>query len=186
MAGCWESELCAGLAFSHATIDPANSMRRSSSTAWTRFVMRAAPPMLALLLIAACNDEDKTSKEKADTKDAAVEALKADQQMVQDPVRTGVELEGRLRRAVSLQNGLLIIHNPYEAGLTMHVLPPAAPRMLSCGLVGVSVVFGTSVTGDRDSVQHELELVLTPAGVAPNVCETLAPRLGRVLLQYSD
>jgi hypothetical protein len=53
--------------------------------------------------------------------------------------------------------------------------------MLSCGLVGVSIVFGTSVTGDRDSVQNELELVLTPAGVAPNVCETLAPRLGRRL-----
>lgn len=159
--------------------------RRSRSSGWKTLVDGVV--VLALVgALAACDDREKTAAEKETDKRAAalVADLQADQELVKGDVgRVEVELESRLRKAVVMQNGLMIIHNPADAGTDMHVLPLSTPWMLNCGLVGIRAVFGSSVTGDNSSVQNDVEVVLTPAGVDQAVCDVLAPKLAHVLQQ---
>jgi len=155
---------------------------RTRSSVW-RTPGRGVLAVAIAMLIVACDDRDTTSKQETDKQAAALVAdVEADRQMLKDAGRAGAELENRLRKAVTLQNGLIIIHNPAEAELEMHVLPSSAPWMLNCG-IGVTVVFGSSVTGDSSSVQNDVDVVLTSATVDPPLCETLAPRLARLLQQ---
>jgi hypothetical protein len=156
-------------------------MHRSRNSVW-RMLAEGALALVIAVTIAACDDRDKTSKQEADKKAAArVANMKADREMLKDAAQAGAELESRLHKAVSLQNGLMIVHNPAEPGMEMHVLPSSTPWMLNCGIFGVTVVFGSSVTGDSSSVQNDVEIVLTSAKVDPPICDTLAPSLARLL-----
>ena len=151
--------------------------RRSKSSAW-RTLARSVSFLLIAMLIGSCGDEE-TKKSKQES--PLLAEFKADQEMVKSPARTGDELESRLRKAIKFQNGLLIVHEPGKVEIEMHVLPATTPWMVNCGLVGVRVVFGSSVTGDRDAVQNDVEVDLTSAPIEPQMCERLALRLGRVL-----
>jgi hypothetical protein len=80
--------------------------------------------------------------------------MKADADLMLDIGRAGTELERRLSENVRAQDGIVIIHSPMTGRFMSQVLSPNTPWVLSCG-VGISIVFGSSVSGDASSISNE-------------------------------
>lgn len=91
------------------------------------------------------------------------------------------ELERRLLSSVSVQEGLVTIHDPIMGNVVSYVLPTNLPWVISCGMVGMSIAFGTSVSGDSSSVGNEIEISLAHGVASQDVCAILAPQIGRRL-----
>jgi hypothetical protein len=91
----------------------------------------------------------------------------------------GRELEKRLVASVSVQEGLIIVRAP--SSRDTYVLPDNSPWVITCGSQGVSVTFGSAVSGDRSYVGNDIELDLTMIVISQANCGTLAPQLGRRL-----
>jgi hypothetical protein len=103
--------------------------------------------MMSLLLpicfgLGACGESETPSKQPTELQDQ----MKADADLMLDIGRAGTELERRLSEAVRAQDGIVIIHDPATGRHMSQVLSPNTPWVLSCG-VGISIVFGSSVSG---------------------------------------
>ena len=103
----------------------------------------------------------------------------ADIEVMQDVGTAGPELERRLLNSVSVQDGLVIVRAP-SPGDT-YVLPDNSPWSITCGGEGVSVTFGTAVSGDNSYVRNDVQLELTMTVIGQADCAILAPQLGRRL-----
>jgi hypothetical protein len=62
-----------------------------------------------------------------------------------------------------------------------YVLPDNSPWVITCGSEGVSITFGSAVSGDGSHVGNDVELDLTMIFISQANCGTLAPQLGRRL-----
>ena len=62
----------------------------------------------------------------------------------------------------------------------LEVLSPNTPWILSCG-VGISIVFGSSISGDASSISNDVEVRLAYNTVDESTCAALGPRLGKRL-----
>ena len=132
------------------------------------FVMRFLSIVLLSLSLVAC-DERRQDTSAADP----------DIELMNDAGTAGPELEKRLVASVSVQDGLIIVHAP-SSGDT-YVLPDNSPWVITCGSEGVSVTFGSAVSGDGSRVGNDVELNLTIIFMSQANCGTLAPQLGRRL-----
>jgi hypothetical protein len=94
--------------------------------------------------------------------------------------RASAELERRLSEAVRAQDGIVIIHDPVTGRFMSQVLSPNTPWVLSCG-VGISIAFGSSISGDASSISNDVEVRLAYNTVDESDCTALAPRLGKRL-----
>jgi hypothetical protein len=65
-----------------------------------------------------------------------------------DPTRAGPELERRLTESVKVDGDLIMV----RAVGALYVLPVTTPWTLQC-FVGMSIVFGNSVTGDNSNTR---------------------------------
>jgi hypothetical protein len=104
--------------------------------------------------------------------------MKADADLMRDISRAGTELERRLTEAVRAQDGVVIIHDPIIGKYFSQVLSPNSPWVLSCG-VGISIVFGASVSGHEGSAGNDVEINLAYNTVDEKDCAVLGPRLGK-------
>jgi hypothetical protein len=123
--------------------------------------------VLMLLSLAACGERQEKSK---------VPMVNEDDVLLKDIKRAVPELEGRLMERVSVQGGLILIRDPVAD--ISYVLPTNSPWLVRCGF-GVSVVFGTAVSGDGSSVNNDAKIDLAEAFVTQDNCSALALQLGR-------
>ena len=106
-------------------------------------------------------------------------AVDPDIELMNEPGTAGPELEKRLVASVSVQDGLIIVRTP--SSRETYVLPDNSPWVITCGSQGVSVTFGSAVSGDGSHVGNDVELDLTMIFISQANCGTLAPQLGRRL-----
>jgi hypothetical protein len=139
----------------------------------TRIVSLLLPVCLGL---GACGDGETSAKQPSEPQDR----MKADADLMLDIGRAGRELERRLSEAVRAQDGIVIIHDPITGKYISHVLSPNTPWVLSCG-VGISIVFGSSVSCAEGSTSNDVEVSLAYNAVDESNCAALGPRLGKRL-----
>ena len=132
------------------------------------FVMRFLSIVLLSLSLGACDER------RQDTS-----AVDPDIELMNEPGTAGPELEKRLVASVSVQDGLIIVR-ALSSGDT-YVLPDNSPWVITCGSEGVSVTFGSAVSGDRSYVSNDVALNVTMIFISQANCGTLAPQLGRRL-----
>ena len=89
--------------------------------------------------------------------------MTADSDLMLDIGRASAELERRVSEAVRAQDGIVIIHDPVTGRSMSQVLSPNTPWVLSCG-VGISIVFGSSISGDASSISNDVEVRLAYNG----------------------
>jgi hypothetical protein len=133
----------------------------------------------ALLCLAACDESPKPEQSPQQSNEAAAR-VNEDLELLKDLGRAVAELEQRLLKSVSVQDGLVIVRDPLTAGFFTYVLPTTTPWIISCG-VGLSVTFGSAVSGDGSNVGNDVEVRLALAPVNREACAVLAPRLGQRL-----
>jgi hypothetical protein len=141
-------------------------------------------PNVALVLclaLVACDKGEQTEKS------AASEMLEADALLLKDIGRAAPELERRLMASIQVQDGLLLVRDPVLGGFgELYVLPANSSWVLSCGIAGLSVVFGNSVSGasvsgESTSLGNDIELRLVLASIDKKDCANLGLRLGKRL-----
>ena len=106
--------------------------------------------------------------------------MKADADLMLDIGRADTELERRLTESVRAQDGIVIVHSPVTGKYMSQVLSPNTPWVLSCG-AGISIVFGSSVSGAEGSTSNDVEVNLAYNAVDERDCAVLGPRLGKRL-----
>src|SRR5262249_47974867 len=94
--------------------------------------------------------------------------------------RVGPELERRLRASISVQEGLLVVRDPIIGKFQSYFLPSTSPWVIHCGS-GLSIVFGTSVTGYGSQTGNDVEVDLLYGVIDEKSCATLGPRIGKQL-----
>ena len=130
--------------------------------------MRFLSIILLSLSLGACDERRQNTS-----------AVDPDIELMNEPGTAGPELEKRLVASVSVQDGLIIVR-ALLSGDT-YVLPDNSPWVITCGSEGVSVTFGSAVSGDGSRVGNDVELNLTIIFMSQANCGTLAPQLGRRL-----
>jgi hypothetical protein len=126
--------------------------------------------------LGACGEDETPSKQPSEVQDR----MNADADLMLDISRAGTELERRLSETVRAQDGIVIIHNPVTGQFMSQVLSPNTPWVLSCG-AGISIVFGSSVSGAEGSTSNDVEVNLAYNTVRESDCAALGPRLGKRL-----
>jgi len=122
---------------------------------------------LVLLSLAACGERQDVSKAPMVDDDAV---------LLTDIQRAVPELERRLMERMIVQDGLILIRDPVAD--ISYVLPANSPWLIRCSF-GVSVIFGTAVSGDGSSVHNDATIDLAQAFVTQDNCSALALQLGR-------
>jgi hypothetical protein len=130
--------------------------------------------ILSCLILHACGE---SAKPQQSTKASAVNE---DAALLKDLGRAGPEFERRLLKSVSIQDGLVVVRDPLMAGLFTYVLPATSQWVISCG-VGLSVTFGSAVSGDGSNVGNDVEVQLAMGPINQEACAVLAPQLGKRL-----
>jgi hypothetical protein len=116
-----------------------------------------------------------------------------DIELMRDARRATPELAKRLKDAVNVQDGLLLIRDPIIGDLALVVMPARSFWVLRCGF-GVTVAFGggsapaeiiASPEGQSEyasgSAAAGAELTLTDELVDSRTCAALGPALGKVI-----
>ena len=139
------------------------------------------------LLLVACSQEASTHKEAVgeDRSPAELAELEFDhREMFSVAAIDNAEMERRLRGHVSVRDGLLILHGPYRDRRRTYVLPANSPWVISCGF-GVTVYFGTAVTGFDGETDNVVSLDLFWGRIPREICDTVGPALGKALRAMS-
>jgi hypothetical protein len=143
----------------------------------SKMVTRTVSLLLPICLgLGACGESETPAKQPSELQDRT----KADAELMLDIGRAGTELERRLSESVRAQDGLVIVHDPVTGKYISYVLSPNTPWVLSCG-VGISIVFGSSVSGAEGSTSNDVEASLAYNTVDQRACAVLGPRLGKRL-----
>jgi hypothetical protein len=126
--------------------------------------------------LGACSDSETPAKQPSELQNQ----MKADADLMLDIGRASTELERRLSEAVRAQDGIVIVHDPVIGKYISQVLSPNTPWVLSCG-IGISIVFGSSVSGQEGSTSNDVEVRLAYNTVDERDCSALGPKLGKRL-----
>jgi hypothetical protein len=94
--------------------------------------------IFVLLLLCGCE-----AREPAKQGSKAEQLEAREKQFLADPANTRPELIRRLRAAVSMRDGLIIVKSQFGQG--MAILPASAPWAVICGVEKISVHFGGAV-----------------------------------------
>jgi hypothetical protein len=97
------------------------------------------------------------------------------------PAQAVIELKRRLDRSLEMTDGFLTVYDLGTDKLNRHVLPTTSSWSINCGF-GFSIVFGSAISGDRDSVGNDVKLNLAMAGVIPKeTCDIAGLAIARDL-----
>jgi hypothetical protein len=140
---------------------------REQHPQWRKLVAALA----LCVLLSACSDKQPEKPTEAS------EAIKRETDLMSDPARAGPELEKRLAESVSVDGGLLLVH----ALMSLYVLPVSTPWTLQC-TIGMSIVFGNSVSGDNEETNNNVTVNLSTGYIDQKNCDVLGPRIGKRLL----
>ena len=128
-------------------------------------------------LIGAC-DSNNSDQQDVEKKQSANDAA-----LLSDLSNAEAEFLRRLRARVAIQDGVLLIYDPWAAGAsTLYGLPPSTPWSISCGFSGLQVTFGAGSTEQGGIVDVEL----TQSLVREEQCRRLIPRIGREISVIVD
>jgi hypothetical protein len=136
----------------------------------------AAVPLLFASLCACGQNEIEPQR-----KSAAQEMRETDEALFKDIGLAGRELERRLLMRISAQDGIVTVREPDLGYLYSHYLPATSPWVLTCGITGMSIVLGSSVSGDGTSVGNDVEVRLAYATLDEKACAVLGPQLAKRL-----
>lgn len=100
----------------------------------------------------------------------------SDATLLQDEAKATAELQRRVRDQVRYRNGLLIIRDRANSGVT--VMPATALWGIDCSDSGLAVTFGAG-SGDTD---NGLVLQLTSVAISDDECTRIAPAVGDTVL----
>jgi hypothetical protein len=139
--------------------------------------LTGALSILIPICLGGCSEDETASKQPSEIQDR----MKADADLMLDIGRAGAEFEKRLSEAVHAQDGLVVVHDPIVGKYMSQVLPPNGTWILNCGVAGISIVFGTSVSGADGSTGNDVEVILVSNSVNEAGCAKLGPRLGKHL-----
>jgi hypothetical protein len=140
---------------------------------------------LACASMAACGEADAPKP-----KNFAQEMLARDRELMKGDFNSASqEFERRLATNLRLKDGLLLVRDPDPllGRIALYVLPPKTSWTISCGMGGLSVTFGNSVSGggvDGGSA-NDVEVRLAWADLEPRECDELAPRIGKQVLELA-
>jgi hypothetical protein len=101
-----------------------------------------------------------------------------DRELMKDFRSASHEFERRLTASLRMKDGLLLVRDsdPILGRIALYVLPPTTQWTISCGMGGLFIWFGNSVSGD------EVEIQLASADLDPGECEEVAPQLGKKIV----
>ena len=140
----------------------------------------------ALLLMIGCGPSD-TSKDKKEPLNAeqkiAADKMAAEISVLANPNRTNAEFLRHLRASVKMVQGFLMVDTPLKVELAL--LPPNSPWVIQCG-AGMSVIFGSAVTGSSGDVSNEVEVRLALVPLTKERCQELAPLIGKEVQAILD
>jgi hypothetical protein len=131
-------------------------------------------------LLAACGQAETPKKSKAEI------MMDEDTALLKDPARAESELERRLLASVQIENGILAVLDPITGSIETDFLPTTVPWVLKCGMGGLSIVFGNSISGDGSHTANDVEVNLSFGSADKQTCAVLGPRLAgrlKALLQ---
>jgi hypothetical protein len=153
------------------------------AAAWP-VVARAA--LLLSLFLVGCGPTDEQRRETQRAEKVRAD-LAAEEQLLSDPSRATSELIRRLRASVKMREGLLTVDpfatsgppdwTPVDVG-ELFVLPRNSPWLIDCG-AGITVVFGSSVSGTGEEVANDVKVLLAYGPVPKQRCEMLGPAIGK-------
>jgi hypothetical protein len=63
-------------------------------------------------------------------------------------------------------------------GFNISIFPKETPWVVNCG-IGITVVFGNSISGETERVYGDGKVWLSTSGVSMQECELLAPVIGK-------
>jgi hypothetical protein len=93
--------------------------------------------VFVLLLLCGCDMHDP-AKQKSESESEQQWARES--QLLEDPAIARPELVRRLRVAVSMRDGLLVVKS--QLGLGIAILPAGAPWVVTCNVAQISAQFG--------------------------------------------
>jgi hypothetical protein len=117
-----------------------------------------------VLLLQACSDANSGKSA------ATIE----EERLVHEPLRAAPILTQRLRDAVQMRDGVLMVDSDSD----LYLLPLNSPWVVNCGFLGIRAIFGNSVGAD-ESTRNDVTVILTQASVDKMDCRTLVPVVGK-------
>jgi hypothetical protein len=141
-----------------------------------RTALARALGVLLPICVGACGQDEPASRQPSEIQDQS----KADADLMLDIRRAGIELERRLTETVRAEDGIVIVHGPITGKYMSQVLSANTPWVLNCG-AGITITFGSSVSGAEGSTSNDVEVVLAYNSVDESDCAALGPKLGRRL-----
>jgi hypothetical protein len=145
-------------------------------------MLRGFHSLLIVAVVTGCSPA--TNKHRAN--DEQKPEVAPDIKMALTPLPKGaaqatIELERRLDALLDVKDGFLIVYDLGIGKMNRHILPASSSWSLNCGL-GFSIVFGSELSGDRDSVENDVRLSLSSAGLVPKpVCDVVGLAVARHL-----
>jgi len=154
----------------------------SKSQQISRGFHRLAMLLAALgLMLCACDDVQETGSDatpaESSPSELPEEMREVLAQLPADPTLAAAELDERLKARVKVSDGLIIVEG--RGLFSKFVLPATTPWIVRCGMVGVSVILGTAVSGSGENVGNDIDVLLHLGPVKPEVCDVIAPRLAK-------
>ena len=126
---------------------------------------------LCLIVLGACDDDTAEKAKKVAAEQAS--QVNAEQNLMADPTLAAAEWKRRLRDSVKIHDGLIVVDG--HLGLQTFVLSSNAHWMVTCGFIGMTVVFGNS----RSQSDSNIEVRLTWASIDKSGCTALGPAVGK-------
>jgi hypothetical protein len=137
--------------------------------------LRAAMALALFVWLVGCDERDPPKKSNE-----LLEQIKQETALMANPDQAGPELEQRLQAKVSAADGILFVSDPILRGVS--VLPATTPWVMRCGLTGLSITFGSAVSGGEGNVENDVELSLSTGNIDQKNCYVLGRRVGKRLL----
>jgi hypothetical protein len=120
-----------------------------------------------MLPLLACSNAGNSGKSAATIEE---------ERLLHEPLRAAPVLIQRLRNAVQIRDGVLMV----EGDLDFYLLPQNSSWIVDCGFTGIRAIFGNPIGGD-ESGRNDVTVVLTLASLEKVDCRELAPIVGREL-----
>src|SRR5258708_8646908 len=115
-----------------------------------------------VLVLSGCDGSSKTSE--------ATLARTEEERLVHDPLRAAPILTQRLRDAVQMRDGVLMVDSDSD----LYLLPMNSPWVVNCGVLGISAIFGNSVGAD-EIARNDTTVILNQPTADKTHCRTLSP-----------
>jgi hypothetical protein len=135
--------------------------------------------ILLVLALTGCGPSEQPQAKRPQT--VADRAANAKFQMLTNENRSNESYLQQIHSDIKVSDGFLTIEGTILPSVT--VLPANSGWSVSCGMSGMSVVFGGAISGSVDggsgSVENDAKIDLSLVPVSVERCREIAPKIGR-------